>query len=106
MAHCRVSLGLVLILLAASLLEALDLDILQVLVLAVVADPEESFLELERLESWEVLRVTSQEEARLFGSRSLRGIPQWWLCLQESERDELKFSLQQTTSNMRKVGVK
>jgi hypothetical protein len=32
-------------------LEALERDILHVLVLAVVADPEESFLELDRFES-------------------------------------------------------
>jgi hypothetical protein len=32
-------------------LEALERDILHVLVLAVVAEPEESFLELDRFES-------------------------------------------------------
>lgn len=99
MAHCLVSLGLVLIgpnLVAVSLLDALDLDILHVLVLAVVAEPEESFLELDKLESWEVFRVTNQDDALLLGSKSLKGIPQWWFCLQESEREELKFSLKQT----------
>lgn len=59
-------------------LEALDLDILHVLVLAVVAEPEESFLELDKLESWEVLRVTTHEDALLFGSNMRSGIPQ--LC--------------------------
>lgn len=49
MAHCLVKRGFVLILLGS--LDPLDLDILQVLVLAVVPDPEESFLELERFES-------------------------------------------------------
>lgn len=84
MASCRVSRGLGLRGLAAAAAaaaalassDALDLDIRQVLVLAVVAEPEESFLEELRFESWEGFLVTSQEEARRFGSRSLRGIPQ------------------------------
>lgn len=94
MAHCRVRRGFALSRVGS--LEALERDILQVLVLAVVAEPEESFLELDRFESWEVFLVTSQEDARRLGSSNLRGIPQWWLCLQESERDELKFSLEET----------
>lgn len=49
MAHCLVSRGFDLILDGS--LEPLDRDILQVLVLAVVPDPEESFLELDRFES-------------------------------------------------------
>ena len=57
-------------------LDALDRDSLHVLVLAVVADPDESFLELERFESWEVFRVTSQEDAFRFGSSNRRGMPQ------------------------------
>lgn len=55
------------------------------LVLAVVAEPEESFLELERLESWEVFLVTNQDDARLLGSRRRKGMPQWWLWRQESD---------------------
>jgi hypothetical protein len=94
MALCLVNLGFALILLGS--LEALDRDIRQVLVLAVVAEPDESFLELDKLESCEVFLVTSQEEARRLGSSSLSGIPQWWLWRQESDRDELKFSLDET----------
>jgi len=74
--------------------EALERDILQVLVLWVVADPLESFLELDKLESCEVLRVTNQELARRLGSSNRRGIPQWWFCLHESLLLELKFSLE------------
>lgn len=48
-ALCLVSLGLVLARLGS--LEALDLDILHVLVDAVVADPEESFRDDDKLES-------------------------------------------------------
>lgn len=76
-AYCLISLGLTLIL--GGSLDPLDLDILHVLVLAVVAEPEESFLELDRLESCEVFLVTIQEEARRFGSSRRRGMPQWWL---------------------------
>lgn len=43
-------------------LPALDRDSLKVEVLAVVAEADESFLELDKLESWEVLRVISQAE--------------------------------------------
>lgn len=49
-----------------------------VLVLAVVADPEESFLELDKLESWDVFLVTIHDDARLLGSNIRKGIPQ--LC--------------------------
>lgn len=74
MAHCRVNRGLALDLLGS--LEPLDLDILQVLVLAVVPDPDESFLELDRFESWEVFLVTSHDDALRFGSRRRKGMPQ------------------------------
>lgn len=57
-------------------LEALERDILQVLVLAVVAEPLESFLELDKLESCEVFRVTNHEDALRLGSSNLKGIPQ------------------------------
>lgn len=77
MAHCRVRRGFVLPRVGS--LEPLERDILHVLVLAVVAEPEESFLELERLESWEVFLVTNQDDARLLGSRRRSGMPQWWL---------------------------
>lgn len=83
MAHCLVNRGFVLILEGS--LEPLDLDILQVLVLAVVPDPEESFLELDRFESCEVFLVTNHDDALRFGSKSRKGMPQWWLCLQESD---------------------
>ena len=73
-AHCRVKRGLERILFGS--LEPLDLDILQVLVLAVVAEPEESFRELDRFESWEVFLVTSQEDALRLGSSKRKGIPQ------------------------------
>lgn len=58
-------------------LEALERDILQVLVLAVVAEPDESFLELDKFESCEVFLVTNQEDALRFGSSNRSGIPQW-----------------------------
>lgn len=61
------------------LLDALDRDILHVEVLAVVAvvfDPEESFLELDKFESCEVFLVISHEVCRLLGSSNLKGIPQ------------------------------
>lgn len=77
MAHCLVRRGLALSRVGS--LDALDREILNVLVLAVVAEPEESLRELDKLESCEVFRVTSQEDARRFGSRSRSGIPQWWL---------------------------
>jgi hypothetical protein len=57
-------------------LEALERDILHVLVLAVVAEPEESFLELDRFESWEVFLVTSHDDPLRLGSRRRRGMPQ------------------------------
>jgi hypothetical protein len=57
-------------------LEALERDILHVLVLAVVAEPDESFLELDRFESWEVFLVTSHDEPLRLGSRRRSGIPQ------------------------------
>lgn len=94
MAHWRVKRGFARSLVGS--LDALERDILQVLVLAVVAEPEESFLELDKLESCEVFLVTNQEDALRLGSSNLRGMPQWWLCLQESEREELKFSLEET----------
>lgn len=94
MAHCRVRRGLARNRVGS--LDALDRDILQVLVLAVVADPEESFRELDKFESCEVFRVTNHEDALRLGSSSRNGMPQWWLCRQESEREELKFSLDDT----------
>ena len=94
MALCRVNRGFALILLGS--LEALERDIRQVLVLAVVAEPEESFLELDKLESCEVFLVTNQEDALRLGSNNLKGIPQWWLWRHESDRDELKFSEEET----------
>lgn len=59
---------------AGAALEALDLDIRQVLV---DADPLESFLDELKFESWLVFLVTSQEDARRLGSASnLKGMPQ------------------------------
>lgn len=75
MAHWRVSRGLARSR-VGSLLEALERDIRHVLVLAVVAEPEESLRELDKLESCDVLRVTSHEEARRFGSSRRKGMPQ------------------------------
>lgn len=79
-------------------LEALERDMRHVLVLAVVADPEESLRELDRFESCDVLRVTSHDDARLLGSRRRSGIPQWWWWFwrHESDLEELKFSLEDT----------
>lgn len=93
-AHWRVKRGLTRPLVAS--LELLDLDIRHVLVLAVVADPDESFLELDRLESCDVFLVINHDEALLLGSSKRRGMPQWWLWRQESDLDELKFSLDDT----------
>jgi len=76
--------------------EALDRDMRQVLVLAVVAEPDESLRDELRLESCEGFLVMSQEDARLFGSSSRNGMPQWWACRHESERDDEKFSLDDT----------
>lgn len=56
---------------------ALDRLIRNVDVLAVVADADESFRELDRFESCDVLRVTSHEECRRLGSRMRNGMPQW-----------------------------
>ena len=79
-ASCRVSLGFDLaglgVFLAVTSRDALDLEILQVLVLAVVADPDESFLDELRFESCDGFLVINQEEALLFGSSNLNGIPQ------------------------------
>lgn len=66
------------------------------LVLAVVADPDESFLDELRFESCDGFLVISQDEALLFGSSNRNGIPQWWVCLHESDLDEEKFSLDDT----------
>jgi len=64
-----------------------------VLVLAVVADPDESFRELDRFESWDVFLVTSHDEARRLGSSSLMGMPQLcWCWRHESDLDDEKFS--------------
>lgn len=77
MANCLINLGLDLgVVRVLNSSEALDLDILQVLVLAVVPDPEESFLEELKLESWEVFLVTTQEDGLRFGSSILKGMPQ------------------------------
>lgn len=110
MALCRVSRGFCRVFAAADAsaahgticvltsLEALDLDILHVLVLWVVADPDESLREDDRFESCDVFRVTSHELALRFGSSSLSGMPQWWwFCRHESLLDELKFSLEDTS---------
>lgn len=56
--------------------EALDLEMRQVLVLAVVAEPEESLREELKFESCDGFLVISQEEALRFGSSSLSGMPQ------------------------------
>lgn len=56
--------------------DALDLEILHVLVLAVVAEPEESLRDELRFESCEGFLVISQDEALLFGSSSRNGMPQ------------------------------
>ena len=78
------------------MLPALDRDMRNVDVLAVVAEADESFRELDRFESCDVFRVINQEECRRLGSRIRKGMPQW--CggplRQESDLDELKFSLE------------
>lgn len=76
-------------------LVALDRDKRKVDVLAVVADADESFRELDRFESCDVLRVISHEECRRRVSNMRNGIAQWWVgpCRHESDRDELKLSL-------------
>lgn len=75
-------------------LPALDLDIRNVDVDAVVADADESFRELDKFESCDVLRVINQLECLRRGSNIRNGI-QWcggpWR--HESDLDELKFSL-------------
>lgn len=75
MAHCLVNRGFARIRVGS--LEPLDRDIRHVLVLAVVPDPEESFLELDKFESCEVFLVTNQDEALRLGSSRRKGIPQW-----------------------------
>lgn len=57
-------------------LPALDLDIRNVDVLAVVAEADESFLELDRFESCDVFLVISHEECLRRGSSIRNGIPQ------------------------------
>lgn len=76
-------------------LPALDLDKRNVDVLAVVAEADESFLELDKFESCEVFLVINHEECLRRGSNIRSGIPQWCggPCLHESDLDELKFSL-------------
>lgn len=68
----------------------------QVLVLAVVAEPEESFRDELKFESCDGFLVISQDEALRFGSSSRSGMPQWCVCRQESDLDEEKFSLDDT----------
>lgn len=78
------------------MVEPLDLDSLYVDVLAfVIAVDEESFRLLDKLLSCDVFLVISHELCLRLGSSSRRGIPQWCggPCLQESDREELKFSL-------------
>lgn len=53
---------------------ALDRDRRKVDVLAVVADADESFRELDKFESCDVLRVMSQDEWRRLGSRMRNGM--------------------------------
>jgi hypothetical protein len=48
----------------------------QVLVLAVVAEPEESLRDELKFESCDGFRVMSQDEALRFGSNNLSGMPQ------------------------------
>lgn len=55
---------------------ALDRDIRNVDVLAVVPDADESFRELDKFESWDVLRVTNHEECRRRVSNMRNGIEQ------------------------------
>lgn len=71
MALCRVNRGL-----DRASLDVLDLETLETLVLAVLAEPELSFLELDKFESWDVFLVTIQLDALRLGSRSRMGIPQ------------------------------
>lgn len=58
------------------MLVALDRDKRNVDVLAVVADADESFRELDRFESCDVLRVISHEECRRRVSNMRNGIAQ------------------------------
>lgn len=58
------------------MLVALDRDKRNVDVLAVVADADESFRELDRLESCDVLRVINHEECRRRVSNIRNGIAQ------------------------------
>lgn len=81
MASCRVSrgfglTGLGVLLRALISKEALDLEMRQVLVLAVVAEPEESLRDELKFESCDGFLVINQEEAFRFGSSSLSGMPQ------------------------------
>lgn len=71
MALCRVNRGL-----DRASLDVLDLETLETLVLAVLAEPELSFLELDKFESCDVFLVTIQLDALRLGSRSRMGIPQ------------------------------
>lgn len=57
-------------------LVALDLDRRNVDVLAVVADADESFRELEKFESCDVFRVTSHDECLRRVSKMRNGIEQ------------------------------
>ena len=61
--------------------EALEREILQVELLAVVAvvllEPEESLRELERFESCEVFLVINHEVCLRLGSSNRKGTPQW-----------------------------
>lgn len=56
-------------------LPALDRDRRNVDVLAVVAEADESFRELDKFESCDVFRVMSQDECRRRGSRMRNGMP-------------------------------
>lgn len=55
-------------------LPALDLDIRNVDVDAVVADADESFLELDKFESCDVFRVINHDECRRLGSNIRNGM--------------------------------
>lgn len=57
-------------------LVALDRESRNVDVLAVVADADESFLELDKFESCDVFRVTNHEECRRRDSKMRNGIGQ------------------------------
>lgn len=57
-------------------LPALDRDMRNVDVLAVVADADESFRELDKFESCDVFRVINHDECRRRGSSIRNGMPQ------------------------------